>query len=409
MSWHFMRRAALACAPGVACALGVACGSGDPNGPARQATKLVLVTAPSATAETMTPLPVQPVVQVADANGQPVSKPVNVIASVATGNGTVMSGGTVATDANGRAAFTSLTVGAASGAVGPITLQFGAAALTPATADVELRCAVRPIAMGQTITSALVIGDCASTRGALIRNYALTTAQPLTAVVLRIDQTGMSNPFLGVKGPDDPHTFWGWSAPGWPVITFKALLAAGANQVEVSDFTVGEGGSYKLAVGPTTEDLTCDYPDAWASGTVTTSQDLGAEDCADFTGEGVEDYLLVGLSAGETVTATMTATAFQPRVSLLDATTGDTVAAATASGNASLTFMNGSTALPYYLVLASAPAGGEGAYTLSIAVSLPLSGTAPAITRAAPIVRRGRAPRPGRAVPVWVGSEIRGR
>ena len=407
MTWIGIRRLAIAASLGV---LGIACGGGDPNGPKAKPTQLVLVTPPSATAETMIPLVAQPVVQVADANGRPVSASVNVIASVATGNGTVMSGGTVATDANGRAAFTALTVGAASGAVGPITLQFGAPNLTAASASVELHCAVRQIAIGQVVNSALMTGDCVSTRGALIRPYALTTSAPVTAVRLKIDQLGISGPFLGVKGPQDPNTFWGWSGPGSSEIDFKTLLPAGANQVEVSNFTVGEAGGYRLGVATESEDLTCEYPDAWVAGTLTSAQHLASGDCLDFAGDGVEDYVIVGLSPGETVASTMTSSAFHPRISLIDATTGDTVATATASGAAGFTFANGGTSVPYYLVLASEPAGGEGAYTLAVTVSYPIPGTVAGLRRAPPspaaaIVRRpGRARHAGSEVPAWVGS-----
>ncbi|MDT8439995.1 MAG: hypothetical protein RQ729_13410, partial [Wenzhouxiangellaceae bacterium] len=71
------------------------------------------------------------VVEVRDANGNPVqSAGTNITAAIASGGGTLTGTTTVATDANGRATFTNLAI---SGSVGDRTLSFSAGSLTPAT------------------------------------------------------------------------------------------------------------------------------------------------------------------------------------------------------------------------------------------------------------------------------------
>src|SRR5207248_949050 len=94
------------------------------------ATQLTLTTQPSATAQSGVTFAQQPVVQLRDGAGNPVSQSgVTVTAAVATGAGTL--GGTPSppSTARGLASFTNLSI---SGAAGDRTLGFGATGLTPA-------------------------------------------------------------------------------------------------------------------------------------------------------------------------------------------------------------------------------------------------------------------------------------
>src|SRR5207302_9587896 len=95
------------------------------------AAQLALVTPPSDTARNGVALARQPVVQLEDAAGNPVSRSgTQVSAAIATG-GPALSGATpVATDAAGRAAFTNLAI---TGVAGPRTLSFTAAPLAGVT------------------------------------------------------------------------------------------------------------------------------------------------------------------------------------------------------------------------------------------------------------------------------------
>jgi hypothetical protein len=91
------------------------------------ATKLALTTAPSSSAASGTPFARQPVVQLVDANGAAVARAgVTITAAIASGGGTLGGQKTVATDANGSAAFSDLSI---TGVVGTRTLSFNAAGL----------------------------------------------------------------------------------------------------------------------------------------------------------------------------------------------------------------------------------------------------------------------------------------
>lgn len=102
------------------------------------ATALALVTAPSASAASGTPLGVSPVVAAVDAYGNPVpaaGQSVQVAAARASGTApapTLTPGTSATTDSLGRAAFPGLTL---SGLGGPVTLQFTSAGLAGVTSQ----------------------------------------------------------------------------------------------------------------------------------------------------------------------------------------------------------------------------------------------------------------------------------
>jgi hypothetical protein len=95
--------------------------------------RLAMFTQPPASAASGAVLSA-PVVQLQDVNGNPVATAnVGITASIASGPGGVLGGGTVAlTDLNGRAAFSTLTI---TGPTGAYTLQFGGASLTGVTSS----------------------------------------------------------------------------------------------------------------------------------------------------------------------------------------------------------------------------------------------------------------------------------
>ena len=362
--------------------LSAACRSGTEPPPPR-ATKLVLLTAPSAMAETMVPLSSQPIVQATDASGEAVPTTATVTAEVVRGNGAVMAGGSARTDASGRATFSELTLGGVWGQVGTVTLRFTSPGLEPVERDVELRCApVLPLTIGQTVNRTLTSGDCtfgnAATRNTAFRNiFEITTSQPVTAVQLT------TNLGLVVKGPNELDHYFGWADPIADRISFKALLSAGPNRVAVTAVVLGDplGGGGVIRMGPSsltaaaaTEDLTCDQLDAVATSPMTTSQKLGMGDCV--SDAFFEDRLLVGLPPNVTLSVSMTTSAFQPRLRLMDATTNEVVADATANSSASLVFANGSTTKTYRLLLSSQARGSSGPYALSINITYPPLGAA---------------------------------
>jgi hypothetical protein len=270
-------------------------------------------------------------------------------------------------------------------------------------------CAVLPLAVGQTVNGALTTGDCALSggRGPFFTLFELTTSQPVTAVQLSLD--GLDDPFLGVRGPNAPADFWGWQAGGGNrSISFKALLPTGRNLVAATTFYPGRTGGYSLTVGAASQDLGCDSLTALAASPITTAQQLGAGDCS--VGSFLEDRLVVGLPENASITVSMSAGAFQPRVNLINAFTDAVAASATAPGTASVTYTNGTNPAPYWLTLTSEAAGGAGAYTLSLSITYPPSGATAAA--AAPrltgplVMQRGTssATPAGLSEPVWSRS-----
>src|SRR5205823_1133517 len=97
------------------------------TGGARAATQLTRRTQPSAPAPCATPFRSQPVVQLRDGAGNPVSQAgVTVTAAIATGGGTLGGTLTATTTAGGTASFTNLSI---SGTTGDRTLSFSATGL----------------------------------------------------------------------------------------------------------------------------------------------------------------------------------------------------------------------------------------------------------------------------------------
>ncbi len=98
---------------------------------------LGLVTQPSGTAQVGVPFARQPVVQVSDAAGNPVQAAgVTVTAAIATGAGELVGTATQTTGPDGRATFTNLGIGAATGAHSLIFAADGLTSVTSSTIDV---------------------------------------------------------------------------------------------------------------------------------------------------------------------------------------------------------------------------------------------------------------------------------
>ena len=353
------------------------CG-GDGTAPAPTATKLVFVVPPSAVAETMVPLPVQPVVQTVDANGQAVPATVSIAVNVVNGNGAVVTSGVTGTDAAGRATFAGLTLGAVNTLRGPLTLRFSAPGLQSISANVDLQCAVIPIAIDQAVSRSLSTGDCGG-NGTYETAFALSTSQPVTVLALGLESA--FRPGLFFRGANEPIGGWGFlaTAPGAGHVAYDVLFPAGKHRVWVAGLDPGATGAYTLTVHAASTDINC-FALPFAASPITTSQALGSGvfDCVE--GSFYYDRLLVGLPANSTITASMTSTAFQPVVKLVHALSDAAVAMGTGgSGPASLTFTNGATGVIHYLVMTSVVAGATGPYTLALNITYPGSSSTSAI------------------------------
>ena len=356
------------------------CGGGggtDPDLP--PASRLALATEPSGLAETLEPLAVQPIVQLTDDAGRPAEAATTVSVEVADGNGVVTAGGTAVTNGAGRASFSGLTLGAKSGAVGPVTLRFTAPGLVPVTAAsaVDLRCAVSTLTLGQSANGALAPGSCTIQNGRLFSTFEMTTSQPLTAV--RLSARGNFRSILAFRGPNQPPLFFGVSgssASDSPVL--RLLLPPGRSEVTVAGFDPGATGTFTVeSATEASTSITCDEAIQWAVGPITTTQRLGgAGDCLE--NGSYRDYLIIGIPLGATLTATMTTSAFQPALELQRESDNVPVLAATAANSTTLTYRDMTGVGLYILRMASNAAGGTGDYTLSISVNHPSSATSAA-------------------------------
>ncbi|MFL5450253.1 MAG: Ig-like domain-containing protein [Gemmatimonadales bacterium] len=119
------------------------------------AARLAFVTQPSTAARSRQPLVSQPVLQIQDASGNPIAQAGVMVTVSALPSGTTVTGETVATDGNGRAAFSGLTL---QGIPGPKDLTFAAPGLQSATARVTLP-SVSTVTAAQSHPASAVVGS----------------------------------------------------------------------------------------------------------------------------------------------------------------------------------------------------------------------------------------------------------
>ena len=182
------------------------------------ASKLAVVTQPSATAQSGVPLAQQPAVQVTDAAGNPVdAQGVAVTASIASGGGTLSGTTTVLTNADGRAEFTNLAI---SGSAGARTLIFEASGLGTVTS-------------GTITVGAGAVEDSESSVTA--QPTAVETGSSATITVLLRDAAG--NPVSGVP----------IALSSEPAGAFGSQeLTSDANGSATTTFTPGLAGEYLI-------------------------------------------------------------------------------------------------------------------------------------------------------------------
>ncbi len=175
------------------------------TGAAAAATKLTITTQPSGTANSGATLAQQPVVQLSDAFGNPVSQAgVSVSASASTG-GTLSGTTAVSTNAGGQASFTGLAL---SGLVGNYTLSFSATGLTGATSG----------------TIALSPGTAASITMNAGNNQTATVNSNVPVAPSVLVRDASSNPVSGVSVTFAAAT-GGGSVGGSPAITDASGIA----------------------------------------------------------------------------------------------------------------------------------------------------------------------------------------
>jgi hypothetical protein len=117
------------------------------------AAKLAVITPPSTLARSRAPLPIQPVIQVQDASGNPIRQAGTVVVASMTAPNTSLTGESATTDESGRAVFAALTI---TGIPGPKDLTFSATGLQSASARVTIMSVETVSAAPTHPTSAMV-------------------------------------------------------------------------------------------------------------------------------------------------------------------------------------------------------------------------------------------------------------
>jgi hypothetical protein len=320
----------------------------------------------------MVKLITQPILQAADASGNPLAAAgVVVTANITTGDGKVVDGATATTDANGIAAFQRLTLGATNGVAGAVTLSFDSPGLKPVTSQVTLACSLQTVGVDATVADSLSAGDCTRNAGFLFKQYTVNVALPTKALRLRNSAPFVST--LLVKGPNEPSLYLGGTNVTGPT-SFKALVPPGNTRIISTSLNAGATGPFTLTVNAVAEDeVTCEY--IVIQTPVATNQSVRA-DCNDSDGNH-GDFFLFDLAPGGSISASVTSSAFTPFIAIwkyfTNATAPETSALATGS-SAQLSFTNATTATAfYYVFVGSSDGAGTGAYSLNATLANPVS------------------------------------
>lgn len=212
------------------------------------ATQLGFATTPSGAATNGVALTIQPVVQLQDVSGNPVSQAgVTVTAAITTNPGGVLSNASATTVANGRATFSGLTV---TGLTGLYTLRYSSGGLTPLDGTVSLSAGA-PVAVslftqpGSAATNGVVLsqqpvarlvdqsGNNAGSNGTPVSVALGTSPGPATlqgTTTVNLGPPGARATFtnLAIAGPVGSYTLVFSSAGMTPVESTPITIAAGA-------------------------------------------------------------------------------------------------------------------------------------------------------------------------------------
>jgi adhesin/invasin len=155
------------------------------------ASRLAIVTQPSATATSGVPFPQQPVIELRDAAGNPVPQAnVQVTAAIASGGGTLNGTTNATTTSSGRAAFTNLSI---TGSPGPRTIIFAANGFASVTSS-----AIQVNPAGPSATESGVVADPTSFEAGTGSSTVTVTVRdaqgtPLANVPVAIAVSGSGN------------------------------------------------------------------------------------------------------------------------------------------------------------------------------------------------------------------------
>ena len=252
-------------------------------------------------------LAVAPVVRVVDAQGDPMAG-VRVNFAITSGGGSI-TGTSVNTDASGRAALGSWTIGS----VGENQVTASVTGVEPFVISAVGRCAVgQTIAIDETVAGNLASTDCRFANGEYTDRFTFTTE---TQRAVRFSQASSSvNSFLELQGTGNVVAFNNDRQDGTDDAGFKVLLAPGNYDLNPSTTEAGEAGAYTVTAAAAPEsEAGCDI--VFAVPGIETVQALETTDCVS---QGYRyDAIAVYLHAGETYTITMNSPTFDTYLQLL--------------------------------------------------------------------------------------------
>jgi len=218
-----------------------------------------------------------------------------------------------------------------------------------------------PYTVGDNTAGALTTSDCTLVDGSYIDYYAATF--PAGAYLFNLSSTELDT-YLFLLSPD--RFLIGYNdnnPPGATNSTIKALLPAGDFVLGANTFP-GRIGAYTLSSALTTTGVTgCE--DVFVVRGTSTTQDLQTTDCA--ANPGYADNYLIALTAGQSITITMSSSAVDSFLELYYLTNkvafNDNLS--TTSNDAQLTYTPSVSA--FYLISAkSVGTVATGAYSLSV-------------------------------------------
>jgi len=180
---------------------------------------------------------------------------------------------------------------------------------------------------------------------------------------------------------------------GYPTgssVSLPFLIAPGDHDIEVVDNTAGfpGGQSYTLTATATSPNLPSCGPVTLFETGVVAALTLAATDCAGITAGTSSDRFYTWALTGQTITATMSSTAFDPYLRVLSgqALGAATVLASDDNGGggttARVTYTNTGAPTNFTIEATSATAGGAGAYTLTFDLSPAIYNAPAALTQA---------------------------
>lgn len=229
--------------------------------------------------------------------------------------------------------------------------------------------------IGETVSGSLAPGDCELLVDRSFIDFYRLTAPTQLGVEFNLS-SGSFDTFLhlfqgaGVDAPvvagnNDENEFSTNSA-------IRILLAAGTYVVGANSRTGGETGSYVLS-SATVPEAVDNCPEVWATLGIATAQTIEETDCVDETGPFYSDEFLVLLGKGESITVTMTSTAVDSYLILInsqvDVVAEDDDSAGGLDARIVYTAPTGPTAPDvdrYIIVATTFDANETGAYALSI-------------------------------------------